>query len=752
MEYFIFNGINSNDMNIVIKKLPTISRANQRINTITLEGRSGTLHEIEDKFDSYNIQIECILMPNANINEIKKWLIGQSDLILSDNLNIKYTATVVNKIDFSKYLTFLREFPLEFEVQPIGYSIVENKIIFDKYMNKNLKNVKIFGELEQEIREGAMPSMEAPSPIRAVGSNINKFDYSFYYENEIISGASKKELTENGIRLIFDAGSDAFIGTVGSYGIALPNSAAKIKVNPSTEFVLSLSSAPKCFVGFWDANLKSLGFNQIPSNYKKTEYKFKTPENCKYVTIRLGIRNSAYTSYEFTNIKLEEGTEATCYTSYNFGGIDYKVTGKNKLKLDDIIKPGYTVTNANITYTVNSDYSITIKGTTGSNVSSFVLLGENLNNYATKRWHENRDIVVNFSIPNLGVFCRKTDGTYSELNAAKGSNIGVIYLQVNPNTTINTTIFPYVTYEPDYMKKFELYKEYTQIIQLSKGEYLAKINDYEDYIDKNGTIHHKIGKYVFTGDENFYGETTTAAGLTRFYTSLPKNTISNNSTINVYSNYCKAIPASNFQATDFDSVCASGNYVNLILKNITTLNELKSKLKELYNAENPVEIYYVLDKEITAELGESEKEKLELIKTFVGENNFEFSACVSCMAYTSASNYVEIERQKKFTFNKQEESNIININSTYKTYPLFKIKGNGSVTCNNKTFNIVDNDSDIYIDCELINAYNENNENNENKNNCVSGLEDPIFLDVGKNIIDIIGLDKLEIVYREAWL
>lgn len=128
MEYFIFNSIKSTDMNIVIKNLPPITRASQRINTIQLEGRSGTLHEIEDKFDSYNIQLECILMPEANINEIKSWLMGQANLILSSNPNVMYIATVVNKIDFSRYFTFLREFPVELEIQPIAYGLEEKKI------------------------------------------------------------------------------------------------------------------------------------------------------------------------------------------------------------------------------------------------------------------------------------------------------------------------------------------------------------------------------------------------------------------------------------------------------------------------------------------------------------------------------------------------------------------------------------------------------------------------------------------------
>ena len=128
MEYFIFNDINSQNMNIVVKEMPPITRAEQRINTIKLEGRSGSLHEIEDKFDSFNIQIKCILMPSANINAIKSWLKGSGNLILSTDTSIYYEAVVVNKIDFSKYLTYLREFPIELELQPIAYGNTEHSV------------------------------------------------------------------------------------------------------------------------------------------------------------------------------------------------------------------------------------------------------------------------------------------------------------------------------------------------------------------------------------------------------------------------------------------------------------------------------------------------------------------------------------------------------------------------------------------------------------------------------------------------
>ena len=128
MEHFIFNDVDSDNMNIIVKEMPPITRAAQRINTIKLEGRSGSLHEIEDKYDSYPSQIKCILKPGADIDSIKAWLKGSGKLILSTTPNVYYNVTIKNKIDFSKYLTYLREFPIQLEFQPIAYGNVEHSV------------------------------------------------------------------------------------------------------------------------------------------------------------------------------------------------------------------------------------------------------------------------------------------------------------------------------------------------------------------------------------------------------------------------------------------------------------------------------------------------------------------------------------------------------------------------------------------------------------------------------------------------
>ena len=53
-KYFIFNGKDSRDFEVYIEEYPPIVRPKERIETITVPGRSGTLHmrEAEGVYES----------------------------------------------------------------------------------------------------------------------------------------------------------------------------------------------------------------------------------------------------------------------------------------------------------------------------------------------------------------------------------------------------------------------------------------------------------------------------------------------------------------------------------------------------------------------------------------------------------------------------------------------------------------------------------------------------------------------------
>ena len=127
-------------------------------------------------------------------------------------------------------------------------------------------------------------------------------------------------------------------------------------------------------------------------------------------------------------------------------------TGKNLLPN---IRTG-SLTRNGITYTVNDDKSITVKGTATS-LSYFEINTTNLNTYSETLFKAGVPIYTNVE---GGLPIRYTDGTYdliqSGVSTTPPKDIGVAYLQVNNGVTIDKTIYPMVclasvaddTYEP----------------------------------------------------------------------------------------------------------------------------------------------------------------------------------------------------------------------------------------------------------------------------------------------------------------
>lgn len=122
MDTFTFNNIVSSSYDIIIKKMPPITSPLRNIETIKIDGRNGNLHIDNGTYDVKNITIECVVTTNDHINDIKGWLTGIGTISFSTEPNVVYDCVVKNQIALDKYLTHLREFPLQLELFPIGKS------------------------------------------------------------------------------------------------------------------------------------------------------------------------------------------------------------------------------------------------------------------------------------------------------------------------------------------------------------------------------------------------------------------------------------------------------------------------------------------------------------------------------------------------------------------------------------------------------------------------------------------------------
>lgn len=123
--YFIYNGISSKDMGVILKKLPPITKPKKRIEIVQVPGRNGTLHIDENCYEPINISLECTLKKNINVRDITNWLIEFGTVTFSDELDKYYNATITNSIPLERVFKIYREFIIQLELQPIAQSIQE---------------------------------------------------------------------------------------------------------------------------------------------------------------------------------------------------------------------------------------------------------------------------------------------------------------------------------------------------------------------------------------------------------------------------------------------------------------------------------------------------------------------------------------------------------------------------------------------------------------------------------------------------
>jgi len=151
---FIYNNKDSyEDFGVIINVKPPSVVPENNIDEYELPGKDGNLTIDYKTRKSYILPLECTIMDESRIEEVKAWLMNtSSDLIFSWDSDYKYKARIINKIDISQSLKTFGEFPLMFKVQPYKLSIGEELItlenagtIYNGTGNTSLPIIKVFG-------------------------------------------------------------------------------------------------------------------------------------------------------------------------------------------------------------------------------------------------------------------------------------------------------------------------------------------------------------------------------------------------------------------------------------------------------------------------------------------------------------------------------------------------------------------------------------------------------------------------------
>lgn len=434
---------------------------------------------------------------------------------------------------------------------------------------------------------GISPSPDYRSEIKAVGSNINLFDLENYY-NVVGTNACTKRLLDYGISINFTDGSDAFIGDVYNTGTTMTENKrpACIKVKPNTTYTLKMSSAPKCYMSFFDKNYKSVkDYVQITSS----NYIFTTNSSTCYIYLRLGYqsRTSGLTSYDFTDIKCVEGTEVGEYSTYGQGSV--KVTKCNKNLLDSSIlenkildsKTGSATTNtswkASDFIQINSGiYNFSWKSSSNYFQVTICFYDRNKNFLSGISWAIANVYSKSFEVDENTTFIRVS---YSTIISGKEANREKIILEQNSTET-------------DY----EQHEEQSYIIPV-QSEMLE--GDYFDFDNEEEV--HTWNKLTLNGTENItlnsnYNDCTLFE-LVKSDCYIPTDTkkyaISNH-----FISGNKDLLASNNGINMVGLGTSRGriwiNVSNSIVGTSDKLNNFKTLLKSKYDAGTPVVIHYKL--------------------------------------------------------------------------------------------------------------------------------------------------------------
>lgn len=176
--YFVFKNRKSTNIDIVIKDewLPPTMKARDEVEIVEVPGRDGYLTIYKHRKEPIIKTIKCILVNRKNRYEVRKWLQGKGKLILSNENDVFYLATIINSVVFFEHWNGGYEFEVEFLCQPHGYLPIGEEVINITKKDTVLRNPT------NEVAKPFMKIYGSGSVDLIINNNIHKFNIDEYVE------------------------------------------------------------------------------------------------------------------------------------------------------------------------------------------------------------------------------------------------------------------------------------------------------------------------------------------------------------------------------------------------------------------------------------------------------------------------------------------------------------------------------------------------------------------------------------------
>ena len=122
--YFIFRGIDSRDIGVVVEDMFDVHRPKRNVQTIQVPGRDGRLMQDDGTYDTYTIsgKINCF---GAPLSDVYAWLSGSGDLILGDEPTRSIRANATAQIKNTRFRCdgCYDSLQVSFDCQPFRYHV-----------------------------------------------------------------------------------------------------------------------------------------------------------------------------------------------------------------------------------------------------------------------------------------------------------------------------------------------------------------------------------------------------------------------------------------------------------------------------------------------------------------------------------------------------------------------------------------------------------------------------------------------------
>lgn len=128
--YFVFNGVSSLDMGLIVEKVPGRRIAQKDMESFQIPGRSEPLHIWKQSWKPYPVKYKCWFKgstPEKQLHEIAEWLHGAP---VKSRLEDSYDATVF------RYATYQGGADVDVLMRTVGKFTVEFEVGAQAYLKK----------------------------------------------------------------------------------------------------------------------------------------------------------------------------------------------------------------------------------------------------------------------------------------------------------------------------------------------------------------------------------------------------------------------------------------------------------------------------------------------------------------------------------------------------------------------------------------------------------------------------------------